>query len=201
MKNYIPKSLKVTKPTNNKLIKISIILILLITVSIIFFFSNNPKSTLILDEKVFKGKYEEEKNFIKIDGLKFFGYNKKNNPYSLTAKLAIKETKNINEIVLYKVKADIFFNDQSWVFLNTEKAVFDVKKKTLHTFSKVKGYYDDGSSFITPSLNYNFNTGLAKSEEGIVMFGKWGNIKSEKFTLNTIKNTYNFSGNASMNVR
>ncbi len=33
------------------------------------------------------------------------------------------------------------------------------------------------------------------------MFGKWGNIKSEKFTLNTIKNTYNFSGNASMNVR
>ena len=67
MKNYIPKSLKVTKPTNNKLIKISIILILLITVSIIFFFSNNPKSTLILEEKVFKGKYEEEKNFIKID--------------------------------------------------------------------------------------------------------------------------------------
>ena len=38
-------------------------------------------------------------------------------------------------------------------------------------------------------MEYNFDTGIAKSEEGIVMFGKWGNIKAENFHL-TLKRIY-----------
>ena len=47
-------------------------------------------------------------------------------------------------------------------------------------------------------MEYNFDTGMAKSEEGIVMFGKWGNIKSDKFSFNSIEDIYKFYGKAVM---
>ena len=101
---------------------------------------------------------------------------------------------------MYNVQADIFVSNKNWFFLNTEKAVFLVNEKTLFSNTTVKGFYDDGSSFQTSGIEYNFNTGIATSEEGIVMFGKWGNIKSNNFSFNTFKDTYNFDGNTIMNI-
>ena len=128
------------------------------------------------------------------------GYNNQGNPYLLTAKQAIKETKNVDIIILQNVQADIFLSDKNWFFLNTEKAVFRINKKILFTDNIVKGFYDDGSSFSTPSIEYDFKSGIAKSEEGIVMFGKWGNIKSDKFSFNSLEDIYKFYGKAVMIV-
>ena len=119
----------------------------------------------------------------------------------MTAKKAIKETRNIDKVILYNVQADIFLSDKNWFFLNTEKAIFRVNEKTLFTDNIVKGFYDDGSSFSAHSIEYNFNTGIAKSEEGIVMFGKWGNIKANKFSFNSFKDMYRFDGKAVMTVK
>ena len=167
---------------------------------ILIFFTNTRNNNLVLDDQVFEGEYNRDKNFIKIDKLKFTGYNSLGNPYLLTAKRAVKEMKNIDKIVLYNVQADIFVSNKNWFFLNTEKAVFLVNEKTLFSNTTVKGFYDDGSSFQTSGIEYNFNTGIATSEEGIVMFGKWGNIKSNNFSFNTFKDTYNFDGNTIMNI-
>ena len=102
---------------------------------------------------------------------------------------------------MYKVKADITLNNKNWLFLSTDKAIFEINKKTLHTYDKIQGYFDDGSSFYSPSMEYNFDTGIAKSEEGIVMFGKWGNIKSDKFSFNSLKDVYRFQDKAVMTVK
>tara|TARA_B100000902_G_C26568436_1_gene555370 strand:- start:37 stop:540 length:504 start_codon:yes stop_codon:yes gene_type:complete len=165
------------------------------------FFSNSKKSTFTLNDQVFEGKYQNNKGFIKINNLKLMGYNKTGTPYQLTADSAIKEKKSIDEIILYKVKADIFLNNKDWLFLNTEQATYQISKKTLRTSYKIQGYYDDGSSFSSPSMEYNFDTGTAKSEEGIVMYGKWGNIKSKGFSFNSIKDIYRFYGEAVMIVK
>ncbi len=201
MKNYIPRSIKIASPSNNKIIKLLILTILLISVFILVFFTNSHNNILTLDDEVFKGEYQNNKKFIKIDNLKFTGYNNKGNPYLLTAKQAVKETKTIDKVMLYNVKADIFLSSKNWFFLNTEKAIFKINEKTLFTNNIVKGYYDDGSSFSTPSIEYDFNSGIAKSEEGIVMFGKWGNIKASKFSFNSFKDTYRFDGKAVMTVK
>ena len=50
-------------------------------------------------------------------------------------------------------------------------------------------------------MEYNFDTGIAESEEGIVMFGKWGNINAEKFSFNSIKDIYRFEGKAVMVIK
>ena len=63
---------------------------------------------------------------------------------------------------------------------------------------KVQGFYDDGSSFSSPSMEYNFDTGIAQSKEGIVMLGKWGIIKAERFSFNSKKDIYRFEGKAVM---
>ena len=201
MKNYIPRSIKVAKPSNNKIIKLIILSMLLVLVLVLVFFTNSKNNILTLDDEVFKTEYQNNKKFIKIDKLKFAGYNNQGNPYLLTAKQAIKETKNIDKVILYNVKADIFLSNKNWFFLNTEKAIFRINEKTLFTDNVVKGFYDDGSSFSTPSIEYDFNSGIAKSEEGIVMFGKWGNIKADKFSFNSFKDTYRFDGKAVMTVK
>ena len=100
-----------------------------------------------------------------------------------------------------KVKADINLSDKSWFFLETEKASYRIKEKTLYANNEVIGFYDDGSSFTTPSLEYNFKSGIAESEEGIVMFGKWGIIEADKFSFNSIKDIYKFDDRALMIVK
>ena len=165
------------------------------------FFSNSKKNTLILNDQVFEGEYQDNRNVIKINKLKLIGYNQSGRPYQLTAESAIKENRSIDKIVLYKVKADITLNNKNWLFLSTDKAIFEINKKTLHTYDKIQGYFDDGSSFYSPSMEYNFDTGIAKSEEGIVMFGKWGNIKSDKFSFNSLKDVYRFQDKAVMTVK
>ena len=89
---------------------------LIIVILVMFFFSNSKKNTFTLNEQVFEGEYENDKNFIKINKLKLIGYNAAGTPYQLTADSAIKETKNINTIVLYNVQADISLNKKNWLF-------------------------------------------------------------------------------------
>ena len=165
------------------------------------FFSSSKKNSFTLNDQVFEGEYENNKKFIKINKLRLVGYNQAGTPYQLTADSAVKETKSIDEIILYNVKADISLNSNNWLFFNTEKAIFEISKKTLYSTNKIQGFYDDGSSFFSPSMKYNFDTGIAKSEEGIVMFGKWGNIKSNKFSFNSIKDIYRFEDKAVMIVK
>ena len=79
------------------------------------FFSNSKKNTFTLNDQVFEGEYKENKKFIKINKLKLMGYNKAEFLINLLQKAAIKETKNIDKILLYKVKADIFLNNKKLV--------------------------------------------------------------------------------------
>ncbi len=201
MKSYTPRLLKIKTSSGLKILKLIILFLLITVILILVFFSNSKKNTFNLNEQVFEGDYEENNNIIKINKLKLIGYNKSGKPYQLTADSAIKKNKSIDQIILYKVQADISLKNKNWLFLNTEKAIFEINKKILRTDNKVQGYYDDGSSFSSPSMEYNFETGIAKSEEGIVMFGKWGNIKSKKFSFNSIKDIYKFEDKAFMIIK
>ena len=201
MKSYTPKSLTIRISSGLKVIKLIILTLLITVILIMIFFSNSKKNTFTLNDQVFEGEYEDNKNFIKINKLKLMGYNKEGTPYQLTADSAIKETKSLDEVFLYKVKADIFLKNKDWLFLNTEKAIFKINSKTLHADEKVQGFYDDGSSFSSPSMEYNFETGIAKSKEGIVMFGKWGNITADRFSFNIIKDVYRFEGKAVLVIK
>ena len=201
MKNYTPRSLKISQPTSNKLIKLLLLIILFLLVLILTLFTDTRKENFRLNDEVFQENYTKNKRFIKIDKLKFIGYNNDGKPFLLTANQAIKETRDEDKVILYKVKADINLSDKSWFFLETEKATYRIKEKTLYANNEVIGFYDDGSSFTTPSLEYNFKSGIAESEEGIVMFGKWGIIEADKFSFNSIKDTYKFDDRALMIVK
>ena len=201
LKNYTPRSLKIRTSSGLKAIKLIVLILLITIIFIMIFFSNTKKNTFTLNDQVFEGEYKENKNFIKINKLKLMGYNKEGIPYQLTADSAIKETKSIDNVLLYKVKADILLNSKNWLFLNTENAIFEINSKTLHANKKVQGFYDDGSSFSAPSMKYNFDTGIVQSKEGIVMLGKWGNITADRFSFNSIRDIYRFEGKAVMVIK
>ena len=69
--------------------------------------------------------------------------------------------------------------------METEIAFFDINLKVLSSNQNVEAFYDDGTSFISPSLSYNLNNGIVYGQEGIEMSGKWGNIKSGYFSYST----------------
>ncbi|MEC8100025.1 MAG: LPS export ABC transporter periplasmic protein LptC [Pseudomonadota bacterium] len=198
MKYYTPKSIKVNTPSSKGSIKLIILFLLSLIILVLVLFNDTKKNSFKLDDQVFEGEYDHSRNFIKVHELKFLGYNNKGKPYLITANKAIKENKDTDKVILHRVKADILMGNQNWFYINTEKAVFRIKDKVLFTDYEVNGFYDDGSGFTTPSIQYDFISGIAKSEEGIVMFGKWGNIKSEKFAFNSYEDAYKFDGKAKM---
>lgn len=198
LENYKPRHQKVI---NNKILgylKYILILVFLITIFIIFIYSRPVKNESSYQEDFFIGTYEKSKNIVKIENATFVGKDNKKQPYTITAELAIKESSKKNLFTLKFLEADISLNEDDWFILKTKRAIFDISKKTLYSNNEVEAFYDDGTSFLSSILSYNFNNGILSGKEGVVMSGKWGKIISKNFTYNSNKNILTFEENPIM---
>ena len=144
--------------------------------------------------------YEKSKNILRIENATFVGKDKQKQAYTLTAKLAVKESSKENLFMLHVLKADITMKKNNWLILKTNQAIFNTDTKILFSKNNVEAFYDDGTSLISPSVNYNFNNGILNSEEGVVMFGKWGRIRAGQFSYNPIKDILTFSNDPKMYI-
>ena len=197
---YNPKEKKIKKikffPLMKYIIFFSVFLIIFLT----YEFADTPNKIEPFDENFFVGKYEKSKNILRIENATFVGKDKQKQPYTLTAKLAVKESSKENLFMLHFLKADITMEKNNWLILKTNKAIFNTETKILFSNNNVEAFYDDGTSFTSPSMNYNFNNGILNSEEGVVMIGKWGRIKSGQFSYNPIKDVLTFSNEPKMYI-
>ena len=197
---YNPKEKKIKKikffPLMKYIIFFSVFLIIFLT----YEFADTPNKIESFDENFFVGKYEKSKNILRIENATFVGKDKQKQPYTLTAKLAVKESSKENLFMLHFLKADITMEKNNWLILKTNKAIFNTETKILFSNNNVEAFYDDGTSFTSPSMNYNFNNGILNSEEGVVMIGKWGRIKSGQFSYNPIKDVLTFSNDPKMYI-
>jgi len=197
---YNPKEKKIKKikffPLMKYIIFFSVFLIIFLT----YEFADTPNKIESFDENFFVGKYEKSKNILRIENATFVGKDKQKQPYTLTAKLAVKESSKENLFMLHFLKADITMEKNNWLILKTNKAIFNTETKILFSNNNVEAFYDDGTSFTSPSMNYNFNNGILNSEEGVVMIGKWGRIKSGQFSYNPIKDVLTFSNEPKMYI-
>ena len=197
---YKPKEKKIKKKKVFPLIKYIIFLSALLIIFLTYQFADTSKKIESFDEDFFVGKYEKSKNILRIENATFVGKDKQKQPYTLTAKLAVKESSKENLFMLHFLKADITMEKNNWLILKTNKAIFNTETKILFSNNNVEAFYDDGTSFTSPSMNYNFNNGILNSEEGVVMIGKWGRIKSGQFSYNPIKDVLTFSNEPKMYI-
>ena len=185
LESYKPRHSRIKKKKLLGLIKYVIFISVLLIIVLIYVISEPKDNKNNLDKEFFIGNYEKSKNILKIENATFVGKDKKKRPYTITAKLAIKESSKKNTFMLESLKADISLKEKNWLILKTKMAFFDINLKVLSSNQNVEAFYDDGTSFISPSLSYNLNNGIIYGNEGIEMLGKWGNIKSDYFSYST----------------
>ena len=183
--SYKPRYSKIKKKKILGLAKYLIFIGVFLMILLIFAISEPKDNKNSLEKEFFFGNYEKSKNILKIENATFFGKDKNKRPYTITAKLAIKESSKKNTLILESLKADISLKEKNWLIMETEIAFFDINLKVLSSNRNVEAFYDDGTSFISPSLSYNLNNGIVYGQEGIEMSGKWGNIKSGYFSYST----------------
>ena len=198
LNSYKARHKKVKTYRQISFIKYVILLGVLFVVITVYLSSEIKEKKSTFQEDFYIDSYEESNNILKIENATFVGKDKKQQPYTLTAELATKESYRKNLFLLHALKADISLENENWLILKTDKAIYDMNDKILFSENYVEAYYDDGTNFISPSLSYDFNNGIITGKEGIVMSGKWGKIKSGIFSYDPKKEILIFTQNPVM---
>ena len=196
LESYKPRTKKVIskKKITPILLFVFFFTIAIILILIIF---GSPKKKVNSSYQIV-GKRNETKNIIKIDNAKLAGIDNKNRFFTVTATSALKKMDNENIFLLTDVKADISNKKGRWALLNTNKANYDIVNKLLISKTEVEFFYDDGSTMVMPSMIYNLKSGILKSEDGVILFGKWGTFKAGNFLFDTNTETFKFYNNPIM---
>lgn len=110
---------------------------------------------------------------------KFYATDDKNQPYSLTADLAMETEPGSMIIELTAPKADIMLTNNSWIAAEANKGILIQKKEILDLKDGVNIFHDAGYNLEIENLSINLKKGEAKSSNKVVINAPFGHIKGE----------------------
>ena len=160
------------------------------TILITFILSTEDKNKMVLSKNDSKNNLNQ--NTLTLENAKLIGNDRNNKPYVITAKSSFKNSLNENLIHLNSVEADMTLNNNNWMLINTNHAIFNIHEKTIQAKDKVFIFYDDGTKLESSGLNYNVVNGMGFGNNGVKMFGEWGIIESNSFSFDTSKHMIKF---------
>lgn len=123
---------------------------------------------------------------------KIFGVDKKNQPFSISC-LSAKETEPKSRIVrLESPKADILFNDDSFITVSANSGLFYQKTNTLVLEGQTDLYHDNGYQAQASEVNIDLKNGIMSSKKGIEANGPAGKIIAGGFEFYKMEDKYIF---------
>ena len=183
LKNYLPRSEKNETKISLKYLKFALMFLFFCTILITFIFSIEDKNRMVLGKNYKKNNLSQ--NTLTLENAKLIGNDRNNKPYVITAKSSFKNSLDKNLLHLNSVEADMTLNNNNWMSINTNHAIFNIFEKTIEAKEKVFIFYDDGTKLESSGLNYNIANGIGFSNSGVKMFGKWGIIEASSFSFDT----------------
>ena len=183
LKNYLPRSEKNETKISLKYLKFTLMFLFFCTILITFIFSIEDKNRMVLSKNYKKNNLSN--NTLTLEDAKLIGNDRNNKPYVITAKSSFKNSLDENLLHLNFVEADMTLNNNNWMSINTNHAIFNIFEKTIEATEKVFIFYDDGTKLESTGLNYNIANGIGFSNSGVKMFGKWGIIEASSFSFDT----------------
>ena len=198
LKSYIPRSNKIATKNNLRYVKFALMFFFFCTILITFIFSVENKNKMILKKESLQSNLN--RNTLKLENAKLIGNDRNNKPYVITAKSSFKNSINENIIHLTSVEADMTFNNNSWMLINTSQASFNVLEKSIKAKDKVFIFYDDGTKLESAELDYNISKGMGYGDNGVKMFGKWGVIEASSFFFDTTHQMIKFYNNPKLTL-
>jgi lipopolysaccharide export system protein LptC len=125
---------------------------------------------------------------------KFISTDSKNQPYTVTAEVAMRPSDGGGEIFLIMPEADIALKGGDWLMLSAEQGLYDRTGKTLDLIGSVSLFTDGGFEVHTDSARLDLDAGGAAGEAPVRGQGSWGWLNSTGFRYQPDGEVFHFSG-------
>lgn len=114
---------------------------------------------------------------------RYFGTDKDNQPFSVTADTANEASKGAKAVELESPKADITTRDGQWLVLSADNGLYSQPSSTLDLLGNVNLFHDKGYEIHTPSAQADLKMGTASGDDPVRGQGPFGALTSDGFRL------------------
>ncbi len=132
---------------------------------------------------------------------RYQGMDKRGEPFTVTAKTAIKKNPQSDVVELDHPMADIMLNRGNWVALKGDSGVYREQDQQLDLIGNVQLYQDDGYEFETLAAHVNLADNTADGDDPVHGQGPAGDIHSEGFRVLDKGQSILFTGKAHLVLR
>ncbi len=129
---------------------------------------------------------------------RFQGTDDKNQPYMVTADSAIQQDKDV--VVLKNVKADMTFNDETWMMLRADQGALTLSEKQLVLIGNIRIFHDGGYEMETERMNVDMAQSMAYGDMPLHGQGEIGTIRADRFKAFDRGDRLLFEGNVSLTI-
>jgi len=119
----------------------------------------------------------------KLVNARYTGTDRRDNPYTITAKALAQKNKDDEDIALHGPTADIFLDAGSWVAVTAPVGNYSRKARTLKLTGGVDLFHDDGYQFQTEVATVDLADGIASSDQPVRGHGPFGRLRSSGFRI------------------
>ena len=160
-----------------------LIYLLLIIVSIIFFFSRNYEVDNVVQTDNLKSEnIDTNDNLNTIENINYSSLDKDGNKYLITAKTGEIYQNNFDKIKMKNVYAKIIFLNQQTIEIKSNYANYNRETSETLFYDKVLSSYLD-NKISSNELQLLFEDKLAKIKDNVVYMNKQGKIEADKVLL------------------
>lgn len=132
---------------------------------------------------------------------RYQGIDKRGEPFTVTARSAVKHKPTSDVIELETPQADITVNKGNWVTLKAEFGAYREQDQQLDLIGSVNLYHDDGYEFRTISAHLNMTNNSAEGDDPVHGQGPFGEITSQGFRIYDRGQRIIFTGKAHLLMR
>jgi lipopolysaccharide export system protein LptC len=125
---------------------------------------------------------------------RFIGTDSTNQPYTVTAEVAMRPEGDAEVIYLMMPKADITLEDGDWMFIEAEQGLYDRVAETLTLEGSVNMFSDKGFEVQTDSIVFDLQGGNASGDQPVKSQGPWGHLNSVGIRYDAKQQVFYFPG-------
>lgn len=114
---------------------------------------------------------------------RYFGTDKDNQPFSVTADTANEAAKGASAVELEAPKADIMTRDGQWLALSADNGLYSQPSSTLDLLGNVNLFHDKGYEIHTTSAQADLKMGTASGDDLVRGQGPFGALTADGFRL------------------
>ena len=125
----------------------------------------------------------EQPDNLSMLNVRFSGFDRKNQPFVVTADVASQSPEDENLVTLELPKADLTMEDGTWIALTAREGRYDRRDETLMLVGQVSFYHDRGIELHSDSALIDLKAGRASGDDPVTGHGFFGKIEAEGFEM------------------